>query len=52
MKKSRFSDSQILAILKRVSGNQKKAASVLDISKSTLWRKLKEYGIDAASFAK
>ncbi|MCA8925495.1 MAG: sigma-54-dependent Fis family transcriptional regulator [Planctomycetes bacterium] len=43
---------QILAILKRVSGNQKKAASVLDISKSTLWRKLKEYGIDAASFAK
>jgi len=43
---------QILAILKRLQGNQKKAAGVLDISKSTLWRKLKEYGIDAATFAK
>ncbi len=38
----------ILAVLKRVGGNQKKATQLLDISKSTLWRKLKEYGIDAA----
>ena len=36
----------ILAVLKREGGNQKRAAGVLDISKSTLWRKLKEYGID------
>jgi two-component system response regulator HydG len=36
----------ILAVLKREGGNQKKTAAVLDISKSTLWRKLKEYGID------
>lgn len=37
----------ILAVLKAVAGNQKKAAAILEISKSTLWRKLKEYGIDA-----
>jgi two-component system, NtrC family, response regulator HydG len=41
----------ILAVLKRESGNQKRAASVLDISKSTLWRKLKEYGIDPGQLA-
>jgi DNA-binding NtrC family response regulator len=38
----------ILAVLKELGGNQKKASGVLDISKSTLWRKLKEYGIDAS----
>jgi len=41
----------ILAVLKSVGGNQKKAAAILEVSKSTLWRKLKEYGIDASSLA-
>ncbi|MCO5171519.1 MAG: sigma-54 dependent transcriptional regulator [Planctomycetes bacterium] len=41
----------ILAVLKREGGNQKRAAAVLDISKSTLWRKLKEYGIDPGQLA-
>ncbi|MGE0712291.1 MAG: sigma-54-dependent transcriptional regulator [Planctomycetota bacterium] len=41
----------ILAVLKGLSGNQKRAAQVLGISKSTLWRKLKEYGIDASKLA-
>ena len=36
------------AVLKAVGGNQKKAAQVLGVSKSTLWRKLKEYGVDGA----
>ncbi|RMG16350.1 MAG: sigma-54-dependent Fis family transcriptional regulator [Planctomycetota bacterium] len=39
----------ILAVLKACGGNQKRAAGVLGISKSTLWRKLKGYGVDAAS---
>ncbi|MBI3724726.1 sigma-54-dependent Fis family transcriptional regulator [bacterium] len=38
----------ILAVLKACSGNQKKASAILQISKSTLWRKLKEYGIEAS----
>ncbi len=41
----------ILAVLKREGGNQKKTASILDVSKSTLWRKLKEYGVDPAQLA-
>ena len=41
----------VLAVLKRVGGNQKQAAQILSVSKSTLWRKLKEYGVDAASLA-
>ena len=36
----------ILAVLKRCQGSQKQAMQVLGISKSTLWRKLKEYGVD------
>ena len=38
----------ILGVLKACGGNQKKASTVLGISKSTLWRKLKEYGIEAS----
>ena len=41
----------ILAVLKSLGGNQKKASGVLGISKSTLWLKLKEYGIDASKLA-
>jgi len=41
----------ILAVLKGVGGNQKRATQILDVSKSTLWRKLKEYGIDASKLA-
>ncbi len=36
----------ILYILKRTGGNQKRAAEILGINTSTLWRKLKRYGID------
>jgi DNA-binding NtrC family response regulator len=39
----------ILAVLKNCGGNQRKSARELNISKSTLWRKLKEYGIDSGS---
>ena len=38
----------ILAVVKHMNGNQKKASEVLGVSKSTLWRKLKDYGIDAS----
>ena len=41
----------ILAVLKGLGGNQKRASGVLGISKSTLWRKLKDYGIDASKIA-
>ncbi len=39
----------ILSVLKASGGNQKKSAATLGISKSTLWRKLKEYGVEASS---
>jgi transcriptional regulator with PAS, ATPase and Fis domain len=35
----------ILARLKHCGGNQSKAARLLGVSKITLWRKLKEYGV-------
>ena len=36
----------ILKTLDKYSWNQKKASEVLDISTTTLWRKLKSYGIE------
>jgi len=33
-------------VLQRLEGNQTQAAKVLGISRSTLWRKMSEYGID------
>jgi two-component system response regulator HydG len=35
----------ILAVLAAVSGNQTEASHVLGIGRSTLWRKLREYGL-------
>jgi DNA-binding NtrC family response regulator len=35
----------ILEILQQCAGNKKKTARILKISKSTLWRKLREYGL-------
>lgn len=39
----------ILAVLENCGGNQRKSARVLNISKSTLWRKLKEFGVESSS---
>jgi len=39
--------SLIEATLSRLARNQSKAALKLGISRSTLWRKMKEYGIEA-----
>ena len=36
----------ILQTLERFSGNHSAAAEALGIGRTTLWRKLKEYGID------
>ena len=36
----------ILSTLERVAWNQKKASDILGISTTTLWRKLKSYGIE------
>ena len=33
--------------LEKLDGNQTEAAAKLGISRSTLWRKMKEYGISA-----
>ncbi|MBM3291033.1 MAG: hypothetical protein FJY92_12865, partial [Candidatus Hydrogenedentes bacterium] len=35
----------IRAALERLNGNQTEAAKRLGVSRSTLWRKMKEYGI-------
>ena len=40
-------ESHIRTTLDALKGNQTKAAKLLGISRSTLWRKMKEYGIDA-----
>lgn len=37
--------AHILGVLEGCGNNQRQAAKVLHISKSTLWRKLKEYGV-------
>jgi DNA-binding NtrC family response regulator len=39
----------ILKTLAKVNGNRSKAAALLQISTTTLWRRLKEFGVDAGS---
>jgi len=38
----------ILSVLDRTNGNRTKAAEILNISRSTLWHKLRRYGIEDA----
>lgn len=47
---SEMEKSLILATLEECSGNQKITAQQLDISTTTLWRKLKSYGIDVGEY--
>ena len=42
----------LLDVLERCNWNQKRATEVLGISKATLWRKLKTYGIDVKAIRK
>ncbi|MBI4608514.1 MAG: sigma-54-dependent Fis family transcriptional regulator, partial [Candidatus Rokubacteria bacterium] len=42
---------RILKALERAGGNQSEAARALGINRTTLWRKLREYGIEARSGA-
>ena len=37
---------QVADVLRRYGGNQEKAAKELGISKATLWRRRKKYGIE------
>ncbi len=46
MSLNRMEESHIRAALERFSGNQSVAAKKLGISRSTLWRKMNEYGIE------
>ncbi len=36
----------IIKILKSTNGNRRKTAEILDISRKTLWEKIKSYDID------
>jgi transcriptional regulator of acetoin/glycerol metabolism len=40
----------ILLLLRMYRGNISRMAQVLDVSRNTLWRKLKEYGIDPEEY--
>jgi two-component system response regulator HydG len=37
---------QLIRILRQVSGNQSEAARILDVSRVTIWKRIKKYGID------
>ena len=43
--------AHILKVLDDVSWNQARAAEILGIGRNTLWRKLKDYGIQPAENA-
>jgi transcriptional activator for dhaKLM operon len=40
----------ILLMMQMYRGNLSRMAQVLDISRTTLWRKLKDYGIDPEEY--
>lgn len=42
--------THLKSVLEKVKGNQTRAAKELGINRSTLWRKLKRYGIDPSLF--
>ena len=42
----KLEEKHILRVLERYNWNQKKAAEILGVSTTTLWRKLKSYGIE------
>ncbi len=37
---------ELIRVLRRTGGNQSKAASILGVSRVTIWKRLKKYGID------
>ena len=39
--------AHIAAVLKSVGGHRDRAAAILGITRSTLWRKIQKYGLDA-----
>ena len=40
--------NDILRVLKKEGGHRQRTAKILGIGVNTLWRKLKEYGVDSA----
>lgn len=40
---------ELIRILRQVSGNQSEAARVLEVSRVTIWKRIKKYGIDVHS---
>ena len=37
---------ELIGVLRRTGGNQSKAARLLDVSRVTIWKRMKKYGID------
>ena len=40
---------ELIRILRQVSGNQSEAARILEVSRVTIWKRIKKYGIDVHS---
>ena len=40
---------QLIRILRQVSGNQSEAARILEVSRVTIWKRIRKYGIDVRS---
>ena len=40
---------QLIRILRQVSGNQSEAARILEVSRVTIWKRIRKYGIDVHS---
>ncbi|MGD9971769.1 MAG: sigma-54 interaction domain-containing protein [Desulfatirhabdiaceae bacterium] len=43
---TRIERDKLLRVLRQVSGNQSEAARILDVSRVTIWKRIKKYGID------